>query len=362
MAAARVAAACGFPDAIGFDMGGTSTDVSLVLGGEPAVGPVHEVAGFPIRLPSVGIHTVGAGGGSVARLDEGGALVVGPRSAGAVPGPVCYGRGGTEPTVTDADLVAGRIPAGVAFPGLGELDLSAARDAVATAGLTAEGILAVVDATMVQALRRVSVQRGVDPSGLALVAFGGAGPLHACELAAQLGAACVIVPPAAGVLSAVGLLTSPRRRELVRTWPTPGDHQGLSEAVEEITAAAREVVAAREVAAAGDVEQWTVDLRFDCRYPGQSHELQVRAVEAFHDEHLRRNGYARLDDPVEVTALRATVSAPAPSSVEEVLGAWVGRVERVVGPGVVARHDCTIWVPEGWQGEPGPLGALVLRR
>jgi N-methylhydantoinase A/oxoprolinase/acetone carboxylase beta subunit len=357
MAAARVAAACGFPDAIGFDMGGTSTDVCMILDGGPALSAVHEVAGLPIRLPSVDIHTVGAGGGSIARLDDGGALVVGPRSAGAVPGPVCYGRGGTEPTVTDADLVAGRIPEGVAFPGLGELDLPAARAAVEGAGLTAEGILAVVDATMVQALRRVSVQRGVDPAGLALVAFGGAGPLHACELARQLGAACVIVPPAAGVLSAVGLLTSPRRRELVRTWPTPGDHRGLEEAAADLVEAAREVVAA-----SGVVEEWTVELRFDCRYPGQSHELQVPTVEGFHDEHRRRNGYARVDDEVEVTALRAAASAPAPSRVEEVLGAWEGRVEPVVGPAVVARDDCTIWVPEGWRGEPGALGALVLRR
>jgi N-methylhydantoinase A/oxoprolinase/acetone carboxylase beta subunit len=215
----------------------------------------------------------------------------------------------------------------------------------------------VVDATMVQALRRVSVQRGVDPAGLALVAFGGAGPLHACELARQLGAACVIVPPAAGVLSAVGLLTSPRRRELVRTWPTPGDHRGLEEAAADLVEAAREVVAA-----SGVVEEWTVELRFDCRYPGQSHELQVPTVEGFHDEHRRRNGYARVDDEVEVTALRAAASAPAPSRVEEVLGAWEGRVEPVVGPAVVARDDCTIWVPEGWRGEPGALGALVLRR
>jgi N-methylhydantoinase A/oxoprolinase/acetone carboxylase beta subunit len=358
MAAARVAAACGFPDAIGFDMGGTSTDVCLILGGEPALTPVHEVAGLPIRLPSVDIHTVGAGGGSIARLDAGGALVVGPRSAGAVPGPVCYGRGGTEPTVTDADLVAGRIPAGVAFPGLGELDLAAAEAAVSAAGSTAEGILAVVDATMVQALRRVSVQRGVDPAGLALVAFGGAGPLHACELARQLGAACVIVPPAAGALSAVGLLTSPRRRELVRTWPTPADLRGLREAAAELSAAASAVGGAGGDGG-GSPE---VTLRYDCRYPGQSHELPVSTVEGFHEEHRRRNGYARADDPVEVTALRVTVSAPAPSIVEEVLGAWAGRVEPVVGPAVVARDDCTIWVPEGWRGEPGPLGALVLRR
>jgi N-methylhydantoinase A/oxoprolinase/acetone carboxylase beta subunit len=144
----------------------------------------------------------------------------------------------------------------------------------------------------------------------------------------------------------------------VRTWPTPADLRGLREAAAELSAAASAVGGAGGDGG-GSPE---VTLRYDCRYPGQSHELPVSTVEGFHEEHRRRNGYARADDPVEVTAFRVTVSAPAPSSVEEVLGPWAGRVEPVVGPAVVARDDCTIWVPEGWRGEPGPLGALVLRR
>ncbi len=150
--------------------------------------------------------------------------MVGPRSAGAVPGPACYGKGGTEPTVTDADLVAGRIAADVAFPGLGVLDVGAARAALDAAGVTAEGVLAVVDASMEQALRAVSIERGVDPRSLALVAFGGAGPLHACALADALGMPAVIVPARAGVLSAAGILAAPRQVDLVESCPDPLDH------------------------------------------------------------------------------------------------------------------------------------------
>src|SRR2546423_3744800 len=145
-AAAAAARAAGFPDAVTFDMGGTSTDVCLVQGGVPEPAPGRTAAGFPIRLPALDIHTIGAGGGSIARLDPGGALAVGPASAGADPGPACYGRGGTEPTVTDADLLLGRIPADAGFPGLGALDATAATKAVKAAGVTPEGVVAVVDA------------------------------------------------------------------------------------------------------------------------------------------------------------------------------------------------------------------------
>jgi len=354
-AAAQVARACGFDDAVGFDMGGTSTDVCLVLGGEPAVAAQHDVAGFPVRLPSLDVHTVGAGGGSIARIDAGGALVVGPESAGAVPGPVCYRRGGTEPTVTDANLLLGRIPRGTAFSGLGELDSQGAADAMETAGVTAEGVVEVVNATMVQALRKVSVQRGVDPAGIALVAFGGAGPLHACELAEELGAAAVIVPAAAGVLSAMGLLSSPRGIELVRSWPEPLDHSGLVAAGDDLAASA--------VAAVGDPAA-EVEVAFDCRYAGQSHELRVGSVDEFGEVHRRHNGYERAGDPVEVTAIRATATLPAPVSIEALCGSWEGKWagETVVGPRVVSREDCTIWIPGGWEGSEGALGALVLRR
>jgi N-methylhydantoinase A/oxoprolinase/acetone carboxylase beta subunit len=343
-AGAAVAAACGFPDAVTFDMGGTSTDVCLVLGGLPEPAAQRTAAGYPVRLPSLDVHTIGAGGGSIAALDPGGALVVGPASAGADPGPACYGRGGAEPTVTDADLALGRIPADAALPGLGRLDRAAAEAALAGAGVDAEGVVAVVDAAMEGALRTVTVERGVDPRGLALVAFGGAGPLHACALAEALGMTAVVVPPRAGVLSAVGLLCSPVQRDAVRSWPTPGDLTGLDVALAELAAST----------GAGDVET-----SVDCRYAGQSHELTVPGVADFPEEHRRRNGYVRAA-PVEVVALRARATSPAPLDVTD-LPAPPARTA-VVGPAVVAEEDCTIWVPDGWRAEPGPLGALVVTR
>jgi N-methylhydantoinase A/oxoprolinase/acetone carboxylase beta subunit len=388
LAGAAAAVANGFRDAVTFDMGGTSTDVCLVLDGQPAPAAEREVAGLPVRMPSLDVHTIGAGGGSIARVDDGGALVVGPRSAGAVPGPACYGRGGTEPTVTDADLVVGRIEAGDAFPGLGALDLDAARSALDRAGVSAEGVIAVVDAAMEEALRVVTVERGVDPRGLALVAFGGAGPLHACALADALGMAAVVVPARAGVLSAVGILAAPLQVDLVRSVPDPLDHPHARALSDELWNEARQLLLAQvgweETAAvsAPTVEEIVdhgsgrglrravarvadpgpivhLDATFDCRYAGQSHELNVRHPRRFHREHRLRNGYERPDHPVEVVAVRARAwidSRVRPSELPtlERRGAH--------GPAVVAEEDCTIWVPEGWTAEPGAAGALVLRR
>ncbi len=226
-AAAAVAAANDIAAAVTFDMGGTSTDVCLIIDGVPAPAAERSVDGLPVRMASLDVHTIGAGGGSVAHLDAGGALVVGPRSAGAVPGPASYGLGGTEPTVTDANVVLGRIPAHAPLPGLGVLDADAAAAALDHAGVDAAGVVAVVNAAMEQALRQVTVERGVDPAEVAMVAFGGAGGLHCCELADALGITTVLVPERAGVFSAVGVLTAPRQVDLVRSWPTPIDHTGL---------------------------------------------------------------------------------------------------------------------------------------
>ena len=349
IAASAAAAAAGFDGAITFDMGGTSTDVCLIRHGVPAPAPGRRAAGFPIRLPSLDIHTIGAGGGSMARIDPGGALVVGPESAGAEPGPACYGRGGTRPTVTDADLVLGRIPDGATFPGLGELDVRAARRALDGAGTSAEGVVAVVDAAMERALRAVSVERGVDPSDLALVAFGGAGPLHACALAEALGMAAVVVPPRAGVLSAVGLLCAPRQRSLVRSWPAPADVAGLDDARSELAGHASALVGAGA----------EVTTSIDCRYAGQSHELTVATVDYFADEHARRNGYSRPGAPVEVVALRASARTPPMVRAED-----LPPVERLPakGPCVIAEPDCTIWIPEGWSAAVGPDGSFVITR
>ncbi|MFM7069622.1 MAG: hydantoinase/oxoprolinase family protein, partial [Actinomycetes bacterium] len=314
-AAAQVAVACGFPNAVTFDMGGTSTDVCLFVDGAPAPAAERTVAGLPIRMPSLDIHTIGAGGGSIAAIDAGGALVVGPRSAGAVPGPACYGRGGTEPTVTDANLLLGRIPSGVAFAGLGVLDVDAAQRAVDAAGVDAAGVITVVEAQMERAIRAVTVERGVDPGDLALVAFGGAGPLHACALAESLGMAAVVVPSAAGVLSALGLLVAPRRVVRVRSWPAPSDLSGLD-------AAQAELAAEAVGALGGTAANVTVRAAVDCRYAGQSHELSVPTVADFPAEHERRNGYRRPDDtPVEVVALRAVAECPAPAALSTLIAA-----------------------------------------
>lgn len=349
-AGAAAAVAAGFPDAVTFDMGGTSTDVCLVTGGRPSPAAQRDVGGFPVRLPSLDVHTIGAGGGSIAQIDAGGALVVGPRSAGADPGPACYGRGGTFATVTDADLVAGHIAASAEFPGLGALDVDAARRALALARVEAAGVLAVVDEAMVQAVRSVTVARGVDPRGLALVAFGGAGPLHACAIAEALDMAAVVVPPRAGVLSAVGILGASRQVDLVRSWPPGADDAGLEDAMVDLA-----VLASREVGGGA-----TVDVAVDCRYAGQSHEITVADLDDFEAEHRRRNGYARPDAPVEAVAIRASARLR-PDVDLDTLPPVAGR-QPAVGPCVLSEVDCTVWVPSGWRAEVHASGSWILTR
>ena len=344
-AAAEIAAACGFADAVSFDMGGTSTDVCLVRGRIPEPAAERIVAGYPIRLPALDVHTVGAGGGSIARLDAGGALVVGPRSAGAVPGPACYGRGGTDPTVTDADLLLGRIPPDAAFGDLGRLDRAAAARAMDRAGVEAEGVVRVVDAAMERAVRAVTVERGVDPRGLALVAFGGAGPLHACAIADALGMRAVVVPPRAGVCSAVGLMCAPKGREVVQTF-TGGS---LTDALQRVAQLVRGRVG----------EGSLVETAVDCRYVGQSHELTVPSPADFPAEHERRNGHVRPGAPIEVVAVRARATVAAPLRVVDLPAVDRGPV---TGPAVMAEPDCTVWVPDGWRAEPRALGAWVVER
>src|SRR5947208_3618535 len=233
---------------------------------------------------------------------------------------------GLLPAVEAAELPAALLLSGPA----GGVRAGAAESALRSARVSADGVVAVVDAAMEQAVRVVTVARGVDPRDLALVAFGGAGPLHACAVAAALGMAAVVVPPRAGVLSAVGLLASPRQRTIVRSWPTPDDHRGVAAAADALADEARDLVAA-----SGDVD---VEVTFDCRYAGQSHELSVPSVEAFHDAHRRRNGYARPDAPVEVIAIRASASRPAAVDIERLPPAAVGRAP-LDGPAVVAEPD-----------------------
>ena len=307
VAAGAVARCAGFADAIAFDMGGTSTDVCLIRNGQPEISTSAQIAGLPFRTPAVGIHTVGAGGGSIAWVDAGGALRVGPRSAGADPGPACYGLGGTEPTVTDAHCMLGHLDPDRELGGGLCLDVDAAAravDALPESAGGAPGILAVVRATMARALRTVSTERGVDPAGLALVAYGGAGPLHATALARELGCRAVVVPPAPGVLSALGLLLAPARYEASQTVMAPVEDD-LTDAWQALENQARE-----ELARQGVTGEITLSRLADARYAGQSHELRI-ATEAgadlahlLHHAHREAYGYAIPDEPVLVVTLR----------------------------------------------------------
>jgi N-methylhydantoinase A len=327
--AARVARLAGVENALAFDMGGTSTDVCAIVAGEAELASERLVGGLPIRVPSVDVHTVGAGGGSIVRRDAGGALRVGPESAGAEPGPACYGRGGTLPTVTDANLLLDRLPARLAG-GL-ELDRDAAERALA--GLDPAAVIEVVNAEMLRALRVVSVERGLDPRDFALVAYGGAGPLHACALADDLEIRTVLVPEAAGVLSALGLVASDERRIRVRSYVVPLDEAG-------------------ELPAEGEA---------DLRYRGQSFELTVPLggdlAEVFHRAHEERYGFAERGRPLELVAVRTTDVTPAPE-----LDLRTDERRSVSGPALLELPGATCWVSEGWSGETDEHGTLVLAR
>ncbi|NIR39929.1 MAG: hydantoinase/oxoprolinase family protein, partial [Actinobacteria bacterium] len=323
VASAALGEALGYDRLISFDMGGTSTDVCRIEGGRPEVAYERAIDGYPCRLPSVAVHTVGAGGGSVAWIDPGGALRVGPRSSGANPGPACYDRGGAEAAVTDANLLLGRIGADVRLAGSVPLRVDLAREALQRVGEgiglspeeTALGMIEVVEAHMTRAIRAVSVEQGADPRRAALVAFGGAGGLHATALARNLEMAGVVIPPFAGVFSAFGLLLSPPRHDLARSVLLRSDG-GLDDL---LTSLADEAAHAFEREAG--MRPGEVRLVVDARYLGQAHETSVpyrpgegweMLSERFHAVHRERNGFARPDDPIEVVTLRAAaVGSPA---------------------------------------------------
>ncbi len=345
-------------DAIAFDMGGTSCDVSLIRGGGAGRSTERAVGGLPVRLPMLDIHTVGAGGGSVAWIDDGGALRVGPRSAGAEPGPACYGRGGWEPTVTDANLVLGRLDSAVALAGSVRLDVAAARAALRPlrAGFrslraAAEGVVAVANQEMVRAIRVVSVERGHDPRELELVAFGGAGPLHACEVADALGMRRVLVPAAGGVLSALGIAVGERRRDAVR---------GVMRRLDGLSAAELRALVPWPERARGATRIATCDLR----YVGQGFELElplepVRTLAPrFHQRHAERYGYRDLDGAIELVNMRAAqVVAGAPLEL-----ANRPRVRPVPGPAALHLDGATLWVTEGWTARRRGDGAWSVTR
>jgi N-methylhydantoinase A len=368
-------------NALGFDMGGTSCDVCVVEGGEVRRTDSREIDGRPIQLPMVDVHTVGAGGGSVGWRDPGGALRVGPRSAGADPGPACYGRGGEEPTVTDANLLLGRLAGDSQLAGGVDLDAEAAERAIGELARsldldpleTAAGILRVADQEMVRALRVVTVERGVDPRGFALLPFGGAGPMHAAAIAAELGIETILCPRAGGVLSALGLCASERRRDTVRTVMLPEGEM----IAERIAATVDSMIA--EVGTG--IAEARPRLTYKLRYAGQAFELPVpgpvdpdptELIEAFETLHKERYGHVDSEGEVVLVDIELALVVPGPApqpvaggaeaierSIRPVYfdGEWIetpvlrgepGATSEAEGPVVFELPEATFVVPPGW--------------
>ena len=400
--ALALAELAGEPQVLCFDMGGTSCDVCLIDGGQVPETAERTIAGRPLSLPAFDIHTVGAGGGSIAWRDGGGALRVGPASAGADPGPACYARGGREPTVTDANLLLGRLLEDSPLPGGLALDRGAAHDAISALAreldlkplACAEGIVRVAEAQMLGALRVMSVERGIDPRAFALMAFGGAGPLHAAALARELGMSRVLCPRACGVLCALGLAAAAPRRDAARTLML--DERSLTPA--RLSGERERLIAEACGALAGTPAR--VRVRHELRYRGQSFELAVeeevgpstRALDpdalrsAFAHAHRLRYGYCDANGEVELVNMRVSVWGPAPatrlrqgdvpaSSTSELLReivfdgepitASVLRGElapgtRVSGPALCALPEATLLVPPGWSAEVDKHGTVHL--
>lgn len=380
-----------------FDMGGTSTDVAMVrqdvqLTSEGRIGP------WPVAVPMVDMHTIGAGGGSLAMVDAGGALRVGPESAGSSPGPACYARGGAQPTVTDANLVLGRLQPAAFLGGAMDLDEDAARRAFEplaarmgtdVAGV-AQGVIDVANEHMARALRTMSIQRGDDPRGFRLCCFGGAGGLHVCALAQALGMGRALVPVHGGVLSALGMLVAPRERQLSRSLLQPlesVDLQLIRTLLEELEASGRDALAAEGVDPGAVEAHWSLD----CRYQGQTFTLNLdwregeALAERFGEAHEQRYGH-RLGRGVELVNLRVAVQSPAgdwrlpdwqPAAQREDVSARVAGYEqpvpvirrealavddRIEGPALITEQVSTTWLEPGWQARVHGKGHLLLDR
>ena len=400
LGAQYVANLAGFRRVITFDMGGTSTDVAL-LDGDLRTTTESEIAGLPVSVPILDIHTVGAGGGSLARIDSGGALRVGPESAGADPGPVCYGRG-TRPTVTDAHLVLGRIGADGLLGGEFQLDAARAREwlgrtrgPIKTIERFAQGILEVVETNMEKAIRVISVERGYDPRDYTLVAFGGAGGLHACALAAALEIPRALIPRFPGGLSALGILRADVVKDFSRTilLPVMRPHSGSGILQHEFRA--MDARASDDLRREGfSVSQMKIEHLLDMRYIGQAYELSVPAsgnfAGAFHQAHAKRYGYSDENRPVEIVNIRARAIGMTPKpalpkiqrGTAEARAALVG-VRKVYfggrplsariyerarllarnqlrGPAIVTEYSATTVLLPGWTARVDAYGNLLL--
>ncbi len=389
--AGLLARACGDGNALGLDMGGTSCDVCVVEDGEVRRTDSRHIDGRVIQLPMVDVHTVGAGGGSIGWRDPGGALRVGPRSAGADPGPACYGRGGTEPTVTDANLLLGNLAADSTLAGGIALDVEAAEAVIgglsSSLGLdlleTAEGIVRVANQEMVRALRVVTVERGVDPRRFALLPFGGAGPMHAAAVATEIGIERILCPRAGGVLSALGLCASDRRRDTTRTVMLSGSDfsaERIAAEVDELTPRLDRETAEAEIEAV-----------YEMRYAGQAFELPIPGTTRpdpddlatrFEQAHEERYGHRDPDSEVVLVHIRLALVAPGPrprlvaappgrlqegSRSVRFGGAWVeSPVLRgeppaglsAEGPVVFELPEATFVVPPGWSAEVDDTGTI----
>jgi N-methylhydantoinase A len=392
-AALLVGRVCGTCKLLSFDMGGTSTDVSL-LDGEIPLCSANTIGRWPLAVPSVDIHSIGAGGGSIARVDRGGMLLVGPDSAGATPGPACYGQGGEEATVTDANLVLGRIPADTLLGGYLPLDGQAAAEALDRLGSAlgcgrdeaARGVIRLANEHMARALRVMSVERGHDPRDYALFSFGGAGGLHACELADLLDMPEVIVPAAGGVLSALGMLASEPGRDLSRA--VLEDISGLGDPALERMFGELQAEAEAQMREAGhDVGALRYRRQLEMRYRGQSAALVLPFepgqdhAGAFHGAHFEATGH-QLELAVELVNLRlgARAAAPlsslpkaAPDPGEARAAGSQGEVvvyrreqfdpaSLVEGPAIIAEMAATTWVAPGWRARADEWGNLRLCR
>ncbi len=393
--AALIARASGDGNVLGLDMGGTSCDVCVIEDGAVRQTDSRTIGGRVIQLPMVDVHTVGAGGGSIGWRDAGGALRVGPRSAGADPGPACYGRGGGEPTVTDANLVLGRLAANSELAGGVPLDVEAAEAAIsdlaASLGIeeleTAEGIVRVANQEMVRALRVVTVERGVDPRRFALLPFGGAGPMHAAAIAAELGIERILCPRAGGVLSALGLCASDRRRDTTRTVMM----SGAELTAERIGAEVEGLIAGLD----HDLDGAEPEVVYEMRYAGQAFELPVPGppqpdpadlTERFAAAHEERYGHR--DPEGEVVLVHIRLAMVAPGARPEPAAAPGGQLERdsrpvrfdgewmetavlrgepatgkrVAGPAIFELPETTLVLPAGWCAQVDDTGTIQAER